>query len=182
MNETPITVVGRLTADPVLRATTSGTTMATFRLATNVRKKDPASGEYVDGQTSYYNVRAYRSLGANLAACLSKGQAVVVSGSLEVTEYSRQDGTKGVAGEILATAVGHDLTWGITRLTKVARSVSGESVANDPHVIASMTALEAQDAEIEQHPSTADYFTVNDDGDVVDPVTGEIRESTASAA
>ena len=37
-------------------------------------------------------------------------------------------------------------------------------------------------AEIEQHPSTADYFTVNDDGDVVDPVTGEIRESTASAA
>ena len=74
MNETPITVVGRLTADPVLRATTSGTAMATFRLATNVRKKDPASGEYVDGQTSYYNVRAYRSLGANLAACLALGE------------------------------------------------------------------------------------------------------------
>lgn len=182
MNETPITVIGRLTADPVLRPTPSGAAMATFRIATNVRKKDASTGEYKDGQTSFYNVRAFRSLGANLAASLEKGQAVVVSGSLEITEYDRQDGSKGVAGEILATAVGLDLTWGITRLTKVARSASGESVASDPHVQASMTAMAARLAEDEQAAESIDYLTVNDDGDTVDPVTGEVREVTAAAA
>lgn len=179
MNETSITVVGRLTADPVLRSTTSGAAMATFRIATNARKRNASTGEYEDGQTSFYNVRAYRSLGANLAVSLKKGQPVVISGSLEIAEYDRQDGSKGVAGEILAAAIGHDLTWGITTLTKVARNVGGDSAAADPHVQAATNAMSARIAEGERDPETVPYLVLDDDGDAVDPVTGEVRESAA---
>ena len=182
MNETPITVVGRLTADPVLRSTSSGAAMATFRIALNARKKNATTGEYEDGHTSFYNVRAFRSLGANLAACVKKGQAVVVTGTLEITEYDRQDGTKGVNGEILANAVGLDLTWGVTHLTKVARTPAGDSVANDPHVRAALSAMTSpspEDGEHESDRDTTPYLVIDDNGDTVDPVTGEVRDKAA---
>lgn len=176
MNDTHITVVGRVVADPVLRPTTSGAAMATFRIATNARKrKAGAPGEFEDGPTSFYGVRAFRSLGANLAVALRKGHPVVVSGTLEITDYARQDGTRGTAGEITASAVGHDLSWGITSFTKVMRGAAGESIAADPHVQASGQAMAQSLAD-----EALDLREV--EGEVVDPVTGEIRYVTDPAA
>jgi single stranded DNA-binding protein len=95
MNETTITVVGRLVADPVIRQTYAGSNVTTFRIATNARKNRPGTGEFEDGPTSYYNISAYKSLGANAAISLHRGEPVVVTGALEVSTFDRQDGSKG---------------------------------------------------------------------------------------
>ena len=102
MNETTITVVGRLVADPVIRQTYAGSNVTTFRIATNARKNRPGTGEFEDGPTSYYNISAYKSLGANAAISLHRGEPVVVTGALEVSTFDRQDGSKGSAADITA--------------------------------------------------------------------------------
>jgi len=183
MNETSITVIGRLVADPVLRATSSGAAMATFRIATNARRpKSGGSGEYEDGPTSFYNVRAFRALGSNLVVALKKGDPVLVSGTLEITEYDRQDGSKGTAGEIVARSVGHDLGWGVTFFRKVVRGSSGEGIAPDPHLNAAAEAFAglAQEAGIGNDVPAYDVQTA--DGTVVDGRTGEVKEADRSAA
>lgn len=176
MNDTTITVVGRLVADPVIRPTSTGTAMATFRIATNSRRQvSGAPGQYADGPTSYYSVSAFRSLGANSAACLKKGQSVVVTGTLDLKEFTRQDGSIGLAGEITARAVGPDLNWGVSHFTKVVRGGGGESVAGDPHLRAALSAMAEPIHAVSQDPEAIPYDV---DGDVpaFDPITGEVRE------
>ncbi len=67
-----ITVVGTIVNDPERRRTTSGVTVANFRLATNVRRRDEASNTWVDGQPLASNTlcvgsqrRRARSLGSS---------------------------------------------------------------------------------------------------------------------
>lgn len=183
MNETAITVHGRLTADPVVRRSVKdGTPMATFRIASNARKRNPeAPGGYEDGATSYYSVVAFRSLGANSSMALSKGDPVVVSGNLEIEEFTRPDGSKGSTAQILAQAIGHDLTWGVTMFRKVSRGAGGEALASDPRVQAATSALAelAQGEADGEHPA---YDYVGEDGSLVDSVTGEVREDSRPAA
>jgi single-strand DNA-binding protein len=50
MNETTITLIGNLTADPELRFTTSGTAVANFTVATTPRTLDRTSGEWRDAE------------------------------------------------------------------------------------------------------------------------------------
>lgn len=130
MFDTQVTITGRLVADPVVRQTQQGQPMTTFRVATNGRRtKAGTPGEFEDGPTSFFGVRAFRSLASNLAMSLRKGDPVVIQGVLEVIEFDRQDGTRGTAAEITARSVGHDLSWGVTAFRKVARS-GGEGGAN----------------------------------------------------
>lgn len=179
MNETTITVTGRLVADPVLRATASGAPMATFRIATNARRpKAGGAGEYEDGPTSFFNVRAFRALGSNLVVSLKKGDPVLVSGTLEITEYDRQDGTRGTAGEIAARSVGHDLAWGVTLFRKVVRSSAGEGLTPDPRLQASTQGMvDLAQAAGEEAADTIDYDVQTAEGTVVDARTGEVKEA-----
>lgn len=160
MYDTMITVCGRLVADPVLRGTSTGGTRTTFRLATNTRRPKPGSpGEFEDGPTSFYNVSTFRALGANAALSLKKGDPVIVHGSIELSEFDRQDGSRGQAGDITARVVGHDLGWGVTAFRKVAR---GGSAPADQGVFASQfraageAMAQAQPDGLGEHPGADD--------------------------
>ncbi|UUZ43885.1 single-stranded DNA-binding protein [Janibacter limosus] len=83
MNETVITVCGRVVADPEHRSTGAGTQFTTFRVASTVRRRN-REGVFVDGPTSFYNVAAYRSVGMNSHTSLRKGDPVVVYGRLTI--------------------------------------------------------------------------------------------------
>lgn len=184
MNDIPITVVGRLVAEPTLRTTATGAPMTTFRIATNSRRPKPGvPGEYEDGPTSYFNVAAFRALGANLATCLHRGEPVIVHGTLEIAQFDRQDGTRGSGGDIVARSVGHDLNWGLGYLRKVSRGgVVSETIANDPHLQAATAAALDVLSEGVPDPDTVDYDVVSDGGVTVDQRTGEILERARSAA
>lgn len=113
-----ITVTGVVGSDPRLHVTTQGLAIASFRLASTRRYFDRAKGTWEDGETNWYTVSAFRQLAHNAVASVTKGERVVVHGRLRLRAW--ESGEKsGTAVEIEADSIGHDLTWGTTKLTKV---------------------------------------------------------------
>ena len=71
MNDTYVTIAGNAVEDPVRRLTSTGDPFVHFRLASTPRRRT-ASGEYVDGDTSFVDVHAFRGLARNAAASIDE--------------------------------------------------------------------------------------------------------------
>lgn len=119
MSNTAVTIIGRVASDPNLTTTTSGRSLAKFRLAHNRRVRD-AQGNWSDGETSWYDVVCWQQLAANVANSVTKGQQVIVHGVLEVKNWSNGE-KSGTNVELTARAVGHDLARGTSHFTRVDR-------------------------------------------------------------
>ena len=119
MADSFVTLVGNITRDPELRFTTGGRGVASFGLAVNRRWQQ--NGEWQE-QTSYFNVQAWAQLGENVAASLSKGARVIVSGRLEQRQYETQDGEKRSVVEVVADEVGPSLRWARAEVERTQRS------------------------------------------------------------
>ena len=127
MNEIYTTVQGRVVAAPESRTTRGGVPFTAFRLASTVRRPNPQTRTYEDGPTNFFNVTAFRTLGANVGNSLKKGDPVVVYGRLRVNQWMRSDNIPATSVEIDAYSVGHDLTWGTTELVRVSRAQVDQS-------------------------------------------------------
>ena len=99
-----VVVTGNLTRDPELRSTPGGTAVCKLRVAVNSRRKDSASGEWID-KPNYFDVTVWGAQGENCANYLSKGRPVAVDGRLDWREWEAQDGSKRQAVEIIADSV-----------------------------------------------------------------------------
>lgn len=86
-----IKVRGRLGNDPELKQSNNGTNYCTFSLAHTPRKK--INNEWVDGETQWYRVVMFDKK-ADQAATLSKGDDVLVFGTVKLTSYTAKDGTE----------------------------------------------------------------------------------------
>ncbi len=149
MNETHVTVVGNLVADPVLRVVPGERDLARFRLASNVRRYDTELGRVVDVRTSFFSVSCWGYLAANVSESLRRGERVVVSGRLDVREYTGDDKVLRTSVDITADSVGPDLTYGVSRFTKVRRGAA--EVATDDEGAAADTETDTQtDTETEE--------------------------------
>lgn len=87
-----VMIVGNLTRDPDLRATTAGVPVVNFRIASNRRFKDN-SGEWKE-DVCYVGVVAWQKLAESCAARLRKGSAVYIEGELRSRTFDNGDGTK----------------------------------------------------------------------------------------
>lgn len=119
-----ITITGNLAADPELRRTPGGVAIATFRVGSKQWRYDRAAGTWVDDGTNWYTVSAFRALADHAFASLRKGDRVLVSGRLRLRAWETET-KKGLAVEIDADAVGHDLRWGTTTFVKDDRRAPG---------------------------------------------------------
>ncbi len=155
MNDTYVTVTGNVVADPALVVTERGTHVLNMRVASTARRYDRATQEWRDASTLYATVCCWRSLAENVAASFSKGDPVVATGKLRVRSYkSKKDGSPRVSVELDASAVGHDLSRGVARFQKAARSTITERRAAEE--LAQTWAVAAEQA------TTADGATTND--------------------
>src|SRR5262249_15889850 len=110
MRETAVTVVGTLVSDArTRRVGPEGRLLLTFRIASNERRFDKTSDSWVDGESLYLSVNCWRRLAEN-AACLVKGDPVIVSGKLRTREWATEQGERRSAIEMEATALGPDLS------------------------------------------------------------------------
>lgn len=123
-SENQITIVGNLTDDPELRYTPNGAAVVKFRVAVNRRYKDE-SGQWKDGDTSYFTVNAWRTLAENVAESLTRGTRVVVAGRLQMRSWETQEGDKRSVIEIEADEVGPSLKWATARVERQQRSGGG---------------------------------------------------------
>ena len=99
-----VVLVGNLTKDPELRNTPSGMSVCSLRLAVNTRRKDNATGQWIE-KPNYFDVTVWVNQGESCAQYLSKGRPVAIDGRLEWREWDAQDGTKRQAVEIIADSV-----------------------------------------------------------------------------
>jgi single-strand DNA-binding protein len=99
-----VVIVGNLTRDPELRATPSGTSVCSLRIAVNDRVKDPNTGEWGE-KPNYFDVDVFGGQGERCAQWLSRGRQVAISGRLRWREWEAQDGQKRQAVSIVADNV-----------------------------------------------------------------------------
>jgi single-strand DNA-binding protein len=99
-----VIITGNLTRDPELRSTGSGLAVCGLRIATNTRRKDGATGEWVD-KANYFDVTIFGRQGENAAQYLTKGRPVAIDGRLEWREFTDQQGNKRQAVDIIADNV-----------------------------------------------------------------------------
>jgi len=98
-----VVLVGRLTRDPELRSTSSGTCVASLRLACNSSRKD-ADGEYQE-RPNYFDVSVFGTTAENVEHYLNKGSRVAVDGRLEWREWETAEQQKRQAVSIVADVV-----------------------------------------------------------------------------
>ena len=93
-------IMGRLTADPELRKTTSGLSVTSFTVAVERNYK---SGE--ERQADFINVVAWRGTAAFVSTYFKKGQMIAVQGSIQTRNNEDKNGNKRTAVEIVADNV-----------------------------------------------------------------------------
>ena len=129
MNETYVTLTGRVGSEVRLHDA-GGQALATFRVANTPRRRSK-DGEWGDGTTTWFQVKAWRRLAGHVKESLRVGDPVVITGRLESDVWVRDDGTSSTQLVVTATSVGHDLALGTSLYTKPARR-DDEPSGGDP--------------------------------------------------
>ena len=93
-----VIIMGRLTRDPELRRTQSGTAVTSFTMAVD-RDFKSQSGEK---ETDFIDVVAWRSTAEFVAKYFTKGRMAVVEGRLQIRDWTDKDGNKRRNAEVLA--------------------------------------------------------------------------------
>ena len=96
-----IILMGRLTRDPELRRTGSGTAVASFSLAVD-RDFKAQNGEK---ETDFVDIVAWRNTAEFVSEYFTKGRMAVVEGRLQIRDWTDKDGNKRRTAEVVADNV-----------------------------------------------------------------------------
>lgn len=119
--EPAITIVGNLVDDPELRFTSSGSTLAKFRIATTPRYLDRETNEWKDGESIFLTCSAWRQMAENVGESLERGMRVIVVGRLRQRSYRNEKGDNSTTYEVEVDEVGPSLRFTTARVTKNVR-------------------------------------------------------------
>jgi single-strand DNA-binding protein len=111
--DTNISIIGNVLTAPEWRKTSSsGHLVANFRVASTSRRLDRETGRWVDGNSLRVRVVCWRKLAEGIAASLTVGDPVVVTGRLYTRDWTDSENNPRTSYEMEAAAVGHDLARG----------------------------------------------------------------------
>lgn len=119
--DTQITIVGNLTAEPELRFTPSGASVASFTVASTPRFLDRATNEWKDGDALFLRCSVWRTVAENVAESLHRGDRVVVVGRLKQRSFETKEGEKRTVVEVDVDEVGPSLRYATARVNKASR-------------------------------------------------------------
>ena len=97
-----IVIMGRLTRDPELRRTATGTAVASFSLAVD---RDFGKSENGERETDFIDCVAWRQTGEFVSKYFAKGRMAVVSGRLQIRSWTDKEGNKRRTAEVVADNV-----------------------------------------------------------------------------
>lgn len=121
-----IILTGFVTAEPKLGHTKASRTPVTkIRVGSTPRWLDRGTGEWRDGETSYYNVKCWRKLAENVTCSLRKGDMILVSGKFRTRSWLDDQQHTRVELEIEADSVGHDMAFGWSHFNRGVRTSPG---------------------------------------------------------
>ncbi len=96
-----VVLVGRLTRDPELRTTNSGTSVCSFTVAVDNRQKNPDGTK----SASFIPCTAFQQSADNMSKFLKKGSLVGIVGRLNQRSYLNKDNVKVTVIEVLCDSV-----------------------------------------------------------------------------
>lgn len=96
-----ITIMGRLTRDPELRRTQSGTPVTSFTMAVDRDFKNQSS----EKETDFIDVVAWRQTAEFVARYFAKGRMAIASGRLQIRDWQDMDGNKRRSAEVIADSI-----------------------------------------------------------------------------
>ena len=159
MNDTIVTVVGNVVDSP-RRVSLENGAVTNFRMASTARRYDARTEQFVDSGTFWVDVECWNTLGGNVSASVSKGDPVVVHGSLTTHSWESETGPRSKP-RIKAFAVSHNLAKGRALFTRDKSGRTAEPA--DAHVGEGSAAPdESMPAQFEDLHAGRDY--VGDDG------------------
>ena len=94
-----ITIMGRLTRDPELRRTGSGIAVASFTVAVD---RDFGGRDGGEKETDFIDCVAWRQTGEFVSKYFTKGSMIVVSGRLQIRNWTDKEGNKRRSAEVVA--------------------------------------------------------------------------------
>ena len=97
-----IVIMGRLARDPELRRTGSGTAVTSFTLAVD---RDFGKNENGERETDFIDCTAWRQTGEFVSKYFTKGRMAVVSGRLQIRNWTDKEGNKRRSAEVVADNV-----------------------------------------------------------------------------
>ncbi|MET0590949.1 MAG: single-stranded DNA-binding protein [Naasia sp.] len=130
-----ITLIGRAAGEPLRNAKEGGSGgqgPVSFRFATKDSRFDEATRSWVETETNWYTVKAWRSLGENALESVRKGQPLIVHGRLELQSWTDSSGRERITPTVHAESLGHDLRRGITAFSTRARTADADGEPGPP--------------------------------------------------
>ena len=119
-----IVLMGRLTRDPELRRTQSGTAVTSFSLAVD-RDFKSQSGEK---ETDFIDIVAWRATAEFVSKYFTKGRMAVVEGRLQLRDWTDKNGNKRRSAEVVADSV----YFGDSKKTEAAAPSAPSAAAAPP--------------------------------------------------
>lgn len=102
LNLNKVVLAGRLVADPELKQTQSGISVASLRIAVNRRFASRNDGQQGQPEADFFNITAWRSTAEFIAKFFRKGSAICVVGTIQNRNWVDQQGVKHYATDIVA--------------------------------------------------------------------------------
>ena len=96
------TIMGRLTRDPELRRTGNGVPVVSFTIAC---ERDIANKQTGEKETDFIDCAAWRNTAEFVSKYFTKGRMIVVSGRLQIRNYTDKEGIQRRSPEIVADSV-----------------------------------------------------------------------------
>ena len=119
-----ITIMGRLTRDPELRRTGTGTAVASFTVAVD---RDFGGRDGGEKETDFIDCVAWRQTGEFVSKYFTKGSMIVVSGRLQIRSWNDKDGNKRRTAEVVADNV----YFGESKRSNESNAYGGNSYGNN---------------------------------------------------
>ena len=180
-----ITVRGYVTAEPRMRQRTpEQVPVATIRVGSTPRKLNRETGEWQDGETSYYSVKCWRKLAENVHGSLRKGDMVIVRGKVSIRSWPDDQQRVRMEVEIEADSVGHDLAFGWSRFNRGVHTPPSvrEGLANGEAIRQGM----APEPDLPDEDQFAEDQLAEDelsrDGGAGDPLSAQDNQAFAALA
>ena len=124
-NDTILTVVGNLTADPELRFTQSGVAVASFTIASTPRKFNRQTNEWEDEEALFLRCSIWRDAAENVSESLEKGSRVIAQGRLKQRSFTDREGNQRTSIELDVDEVGPSTKYATAKPQKVNRRQGG---------------------------------------------------------
>jgi single-strand DNA-binding protein len=190
-----ITVRGYVTAEPKMwQRTPEQVPVATIRVGSTPRKLNRETGEWQDGETSYYSGKCWRKLAENVHGSLRKGDMVIVRGKVSTRSWLDDQQRVRMEVEIEADSVGHDLAFGWSRFNRGVHTppsvreglANGEAIrqgmAPDPDLPDEDQFAEGQFAEGQFAEGQFAEDELSRDGGAGDPLSAQDNQAFAALA